>query len=122
MLKYLLCFVLLVSPAFGQTRTTVNVTPVDCSGAIATGGTAQNAFGASSGRQGFQIQNLDTSEPLWINLNGTAAASTAGSFALAAATATTFQNGGSYFSPFGFNKALSVIAATTTHKYSCTSW
>ena len=122
MLKYLIAFVLLASPAFAQTRVSTNVTPVDCSAAITSGGAAQNAITASSGRQGFQIQNLDASEPLWISLNGTAAASTVGSYVLAAATATTFQNGGSYYSPFGFNKAISVIAATTGHKFSCTSW
>jgi hypothetical protein len=112
---------LLVSPAFAQSKT-VNVTPVDCSGAIATGGTAQTVFGTASGRQGFQIQNLDTTEPLWISITGTAVAGAVGSFALAAGATTTFAGVGSYYSPFGFNTALSVVAATTAHKFSCTRW
>lgn len=122
MLKYVLSFMLLASPAFAQQRSSVNVTPIDCSGTIAAGGTAQNAMPTSSGRQGFQIQNLDTSEPLWISFTGTAVANTAGSFALAAATSTTLQSGGSYYTAFGFNGAVSVVAATTSHKFSCTKW
>lgn len=122
MLKYILALLVLASPALAQSRTTTNVTPVDCSAAITTGGTAQNAFAASSGRQGFQIQNLDTSEPLWISFTGTAVANAIGSFALAAATSTTLQNGGSYYTAFGYNTALSVVAATTSHKFSCTRW
>jgi hypothetical protein len=122
MLKYILAFFLLASPAFAQQRSSTNVTPIDCSGTITLGGTAQNALNPSKGRQGFQIQNLDTGEALWINLNGVAAASTPGSYALAAATATTFQNGGSFYTTYGFNTAISIVAATTGHKYTCTVW
>lgn len=123
MWKYIvIAWLALISPVCAQTRVTTNVTPSDCSGTIASGGTAQSPFAASSGRQGFQIQNLDTTEPLWINVTGAAAANGLGSFALAAATATTLQNGGSYYSPIGFNTALSVVAATTSHKFSCTRW
>lgn len=100
----------------------VNVTPVNCSGTITTGGTAQNAVVASTTRRGLQIQNLDTTEGMWISFNGTAAANDAGSFFLSAATSST--SGGSYNTPigFGFNTALSVVAATTGHKFSCTQW
>ena len=122
MFRYILPFALLVSPAMAQQRSSTDVVPIDCSGSITSGTTTQNALAASHGRQGFHIQNLDTTEPLWMNLNTTAAANTSGSYALAAATATTLQNGGSYYSTFGFNKAVSVVAATTGHKFSCTQW
>lgn len=123
MLKTLtIAFALMASPAFAQSRTTTNVTPVDCSGTITSGGTAQNAFGASSGRQAFVIANLDTSEVLWISFTTTAAPSGTGSYPLAPATATTFATLSSFYSNYGYNTALSVVAATTSHKFSCTRW
>lgn len=101
-----------------------NITPSDCSGAIATGGTAQNALATSSTRRGATIANLDTTEPMWISFTGTAVAGAVGSYPLSAPTATTFAGLSSYTTPlgFGFNTALSVIAATSTHKFSCTAW
>ena len=112
---------MLASPALAQVKT-VNVTPVDCSGTITTGGTAQNAFGTATGRAAFQIANLDTTEVMWISFTGTAVAGAVGSYPLAPATATTFAGLSSYYSNYGFNTALSVIAATTGHKFSCTRW
>lgn len=117
-----------VTPSAGGTAQTVqsavNVTPTDCSGFITTGGTAQNAFAASATRHGFTILNFDTTEPLWISFTGTATANTVGSYPIAAATSTTFASAGSFTSPLGFgmNTALSVVAATTGHKWSCTWW
>lgn len=105
-----------------------NITPTDCSGTIATGGTAQNAFGAQVALHGFTIANIDTTagsgEPLWISFTTAAAASTAGSYPLAAPIATTFAFLSSFTAPpgFGSNHAVSVIAVTTGHKYSCTYW
>jgi hypothetical protein len=101
-----------------------NVTPVPCSGTITSGNTAQNAFAAQTVLHGFTIANIDTTEPLWLSFTGTAAASGTDSYPLAAATATTFAGFGSFTSPMGFgiNHALSVVAATTSHKYSCTWW
>lgn len=105
-------------------QSAVNVTPTDCSGTVTAGGTAQNAFAASATRHGFTIVNIDTTEPLWISFTGTAAASTSGSYPIAAATATTFASAGSFTSPIGLgmSTALSVVAATTGHKWSCTTW
>lgn len=102
----------------------VNITPTDCSGTITSGGTAQNAFSAQTTLHGFTIVNIDTTEPLWISFTTTAAASGAGSYPLQAATATTFASPGSFTTPMGFasNHALSVIAATTSHKFTCTFW
>jgi hypothetical protein len=102
----------------------VNVTPTDCSGTVTTGGTAQNAFTAQTTLHGFTIVNIDTTEVLWISFTTTAAASGSGSYPLQAATATTFAGAGSFTAPpgFGLNHALSVIATTTSHKFTCTWW
>jgi hypothetical protein len=101
-----------------------NVTATDCSGTITSGGGAQNAFTAQTTLHGFTIANIDATEPLWISFTTTAAASGAGSYPLPAATATTFAGFGSFTAPpgFGLNHALSVIAATTSHKFTCTWW
>jgi hypothetical protein len=114
--------------AIGTVTGNVNVTPTNCSGTITSGGTAQNAIAATATIHGFTIANIDTSagsgEPLWISFTTTAAASTAASYPLAAPTATTFAGLSSFTTPLGFgmNTALSVIAATTGHKFSCTYW
>jgi hypothetical protein len=111
-------------PASQTVTGAVNVTATDCSGTITSGGTAQNAFAAQTTLHGFTIANIDTTEPLWISFTTTAAASGAGSYPLPAATATTFAGFGSFTAPpgFGLNHALSVIAATTSHKFTCTWW
>lgn len=103
---------------------TANVTPTDCSGTITTGGTAQNAHTAQSTLRGMTIANLDTTEVMWISFTTTAAPSTVASYPLAPASATTFAGLSSYTTPlgFGYNTALSVVAATTGHKWSCTRW
>src|ERR1700722_7734918 len=112
--------------AIGTVGGNVNVTPTNCSGTITTGGTAQNAFAATATIHGFTIANIDSTagsgEPLWISFTTTAAPSTAGSYPLSAPAATTFTGLSSYSSPLGFgmNTALSVIGATTGHKFSCT--
>lgn len=105
-----------------------NTTPTDCSGTITAGGTAQAAIAAQTTLHGFTIGNIDSTagsgEPLWISFTGTAAASTAGSWPLSAPTATTFTGLMTYSTPpgFGTNHALSIIGATTGHKFSCTWW
>jgi hypothetical protein len=101
-----------------------NVTATDCSGTITSGGTAQNAFTAQTTLHGFTVANIDTTEPLWISFTTTAAAAGAGSYPLPAATATTYAGFGSFTAPpgFGLNHALSVIATTTSHKFTCTWW
>jgi len=102
----------------------VNTTLTDCSGTIATGGTAQNAFTANAGRHGFIIANIDTAEVMWNSFTTTAAPSGTASYPLAPATATTFAGMNSFASPLGMgiNTALSVVAATTAHKFTCTVW
>lgn len=106
------------------TQGATNITLTDCSGTITTGGTAQNAFTANSGRHGFTIANIDTTEVLWISFTTTAAASGTGSYPLGPADATTFSTLSSFTSPpgMGINTALSVVGATTAHKFTCTVW
>jgi hypothetical protein len=105
-----------------------NVTQTDCSIALTTGGTAQNIITAGATLHGFRIMNIDTSagsgEPVWMSFTTTAAASTIASYPLAAPTATTFAGAGSYSAEFGSgtNGNVSVVAATTGHKISCTKW
>jgi hypothetical protein len=98
-----------------------NVPPTDCSIALTTGGTAQNILAAQTNLHGFQIQNLST-DNVWISFTTTAAATTIGSYFLNPASAT--AAGGSYNAPLGFgtNHAISVVAATTGDKISCTWW
>ncbi len=112
------------SPWVTSTQSTVNVTLTDCSGTIASGTVAQNAFTAAATRHGFTIANIDTTETLWISFTTTAAASGTGSYPLGPADATTFSTLSSFTSPvgMGINTALSVVAATTSHKFSCTVW
>ena len=119
-----LLFLAALSPAAAQNYPVTNLAPNDCSGAITLGGTAQIAIAASKAAHGYILQNIDTTEPLWESPTGTAAAATPGSFALAAATPTTFAGAGSFTTPPGFGTALalSVVAATTGHKFSCAWW
>lgn len=99
-----------------------NQTHTPCSGSIGTGGTAQNIFAAQTTLHGFTIANIDTTEVMWISMTTTAAASGTDSYPLPPATATTFAGFGSLTLVSGLNHALSGIAATTNHKYSCTWW
>lgn len=104
-----------------------NITLTDCSGTIASGGTAQNAFAASAVRHGFIIQNINDTvadEEMWISFTTTAALRTQGSYALNPGTNSTSLVGGSFSSPLGMGSsgAVSIISATTGKKYSCTWW
>lgn len=61
----------LVSPNPLPVQINAGVTPVNRSGTIAAGGTAQQLAAANPDRQGFWIQNL-SAEDLWINDLGAA--------------------------------------------------
>lgn len=127
-----LVFLALGNIASAQSTTNVNsqpnVTVTNCSITIASGGTAQNIITAASTIHGFIIMNVDNTngsgEPVWVSFTGTAVAGAAGSYALAAPTASTYAFPGSFSSPVGFgsNKSVSVVAATTGHVISCTKW
>lgn len=95
----------------------------DMSGTITVGGTAQTISSMLATRQGFLIQNIDTTntgEALWVRFDGNAAAiETPGSFGLAAGQSIAFPGGsiqGACINP------ISVIAATTGHKFSAIEW
>lgn len=101
-----------------------NITPADCSVTVTTGGTAQNAITAGAVLRGITIMDIDTgkTEGIWISFTATAAPNTTQSFYIPPYSAT--SGAGSYTTPlgFGFNTSLSVYAATTGHKISCTKW
>lgn len=89
-----------------------NLAVTDKSGAITTGGTAQDAVAAGLITKYVMIQNI-SAEDMWFNFGATAAAATAGSFKLVAGQA--WQNP-PHFSPSG---RLSVVAASTGSKFTC---
>ena len=101
-----------------------NVGPTDCSGATSGTDATATPITAQTGLHGFVIKNIDTTEPLWFSMTGTAAAAGTGSYPLGAATATTYAGGESFTTPpgMGLNHALSVFAHTSGHKYACTWW
>lgn len=112
-------------PVIAQNQT--NLTPTDCSGTIGTGDTAQNAIAAQTTLHGFTLANIDASsgsgEDLWFSFTGTAAAATAGSYALVPIGGT-ITGPYTWTSPpgFGTGHAVSIVGHTTGHKYSCTWW
>lgn len=107
-----------------------NLTFHDCSGSVTAGGTAQIALSAQITLHGVTIANIDgtsgSGENLWISFTGTATANTAGSYPLVplGTTSPPVTMGGSWTTPAGagFNGNLSVVAATTGHKWSCSWW
>jgi len=94
-----------VSNGVMQTAITGNVSLVDASGTITTGGTAQTVLAANATRKVIQLQNMSAG-PLWYNFSGTATEG-GGSFELVA---------GAYYENnpgIASNQALSIIGATT---------
>jgi hypothetical protein len=104
----------------------------NCSGSIATGGTAVAAIATPAGGQrinGFVVCNVDAAtgsgEPLWWSITGTTVAAATGSFPLSAPTATSYAASNNCFetpSSFSMQGSLSVVAATAPHKWSCFWW
>jgi len=89
----------------------------DGSGTIAAGGTAQNLFAGATPLHGFLVCNPDANEVLWFSMNTTAAANGQGSLSLA-------PMGGTFISPIGMIPfhAISIIGATTGHKFTAVQW
>ncbi len=89
----------------------------DGSGTITSGGTAQTLFGGATPTNGFGVYNPDLTEDLWISLFTTAAIASSGSIRLAA-------NGGWYETPPDMkpSNSVSIIAATTGHKFTADRW
>lgn len=94
-----------ITPLSSTSGTLTNI-----SGAITTGGTAQQIAAANANRKGYWIQNLSAND-LWINTIGVATLASP-SFKLVA--------GGYYESPIGGagNGAISIIGATATQSFS----
>lgn len=89
---------------------TFSGTVTNRSGTITSGGTAQTLAPIKSGRRYLFIQNVDASEDLWFNYT-TAAVVDQPSIRL--------RPGEAYENPDGFcsSELISVIAATTGHKF-----
>lgn len=83
---------------------------VNRSGSITTGGTAQTLAAANSSRRELSGQNISNAD-LWINeIDGTAAADTAGSYKIASGASFSVSTG----------KAVSIVGATTGQKFTAT--
>lgn len=89
----------------------------DGSTTITTGGTAQNLFSGNTPANGFAVYNSDSSEAMWVSDSTTAAANGTGSIYIAPL--------GGYETPHrGYRPVgpVSVIAATTGHKFTARTW
>lgn len=89
------------------------VSPVDHSGSITLGGTAQGLMPANVNRRGFDLQNTSAGD-LFINVtNGTASA-----------TSKRIPSGALYESPLGgcTNYAISIFGATTSQSFVASEW
>lgn len=88
-------------------------TPVDRSGTITLGGTAQQLLPADPARNGFYVQNVSTGD-LYVNVNATASATVStnnGSIKLGS---------GAYWEhPCSANAAVSIFGATTGQAFVC---
>lgn len=92
------------------------VTPVDKSGTITTGGTAQDVAAANTGRRGFWIQN-NSNGALWVNEMGGTAAAAQPNVYLA-------PNGGFWSMDMTGVSAskISIYGATTGQAFSAREW
>lgn len=93
-----------------------------CGGSTVTGGTPVQAIPAGTFLQGFMIINISTTDVIWFNAEGgAAAAGTVGSIPLPAGAATTYSNVGGFATPLWWhpNAGLSVVGATTGDKWTC---
>ncbi len=97
-------------------------TDVSRSGLITLGGTAQVLMAANVNRRGWRVQNNDVNFPaeeIWLSTTGTAAVNGNASFSLAAYGAVGYPGGSA--EGVGSN-AISIIAATTGHKFYAIEW
>lgn len=89
----------------------------DASTTVTTGGTAQNLFSNATPSNGFAVYNPDPTEDLWISMSTTASANGTGCIRVAA-------NGGGYETPPNMKPfhAISLLGATTGHKFTAVNW
>jgi len=88
----------------------------DASSTITTGGAPQNVFGATIPTNGWAVYNPDASETLWVSDTTTAAPNAVGSIPVFA--------GSGYETPPGRKPiaAVSIVAATSGHKFTASRW
>jgi hypothetical protein len=94
------------------------LTPIDGSGTITAGGTAQPLFNSAVPASGFAIYNPDPYNDLWINDGGgNAAIAGAGSIRVPA-------NGGGYETPTDMvpGAGVSIVGAVTGQKFTARRW
>lgn len=96
-------------------------TSTDRSGTITAGGTAQTIMNANAARKGWMIQNIDETnlEELGVRSTGTAALLAAGTFTLSPSAGAGYPGGMMQGVDSG---AISVVAATTGHKFTAIEW
>jgi len=113
-----------LSTASAQGFVQSSVSPKVCGGTVVTAATAVTPIAAAQAAHGFMLENDDTAEALWWSVTGVAVASGPGSFSLAPGTVTTEAGAEKFTTPpnFGTGGALSVVAATAGHKFSCMYW
>lgn len=89
----------------------------DGSSTITAGGTAQDLFASATPTNGFTVHNPDATEDLWISLSTTAVANGQACINIAA-------GGGSYTTPDFMRPfhAISIVGATTGHKFTAIKW
>jgi hypothetical protein len=121
----------LSAPAVAQPYAPSGVLTQACLGStvpvIGTGGVAMTVLNPAQAQHGWMIVNVDTTEPLWVSFAGAAHAGggqAANSFPLPPGAASTWAGVGSFVTPSGFgtNGAVSIVAATTGHKFACYYW
>lgn len=94
----------------GEGGSSVLPAGTDRSGAITTGGTAQQLAASNSSRASLMGQNISAGD-LWINeIGGTAAVDTSGSYRIASGECWAIRT----------NRAISIIGATTGQKFTAT--
>lgn len=94
-------------------------TPTNHSGTIASGGTAQSLMSANPARKKYRIQNQDTTEVLCFNDDGGTAVLNGGDSYCISPGGSAIA-GGYYESES--QAAISIIAATTGHKFSASEY
>jgi hypothetical protein len=107
-------------------RQNVQMIPAPCvdtdrSGTITAGGVAQVLMAPNATRRGWMIQNIDevNLEELRYSTTGTATVATAGSFVIGAASGAGYPGG---FAQGTGTGAISIIGATTGHKFTAIEW
>jgi len=98
--------------------------PTNCSGTIASGGTAQLLLAANPSRSFYQIQNRSADMLAFSERSATPTVALNGVGFVLTPQATTATAGGTYTSPAGYvpSTAIFIVGATTGDAFECTAW